>query len=469
MSTRRNTNTDTQGVIDRSDAICIIGAGPAGLSAARTFAGLGIDYEQFERHTDVGGIWDIDNPGSPMYESAHFISSRDTSGFFDFPMPKHFGDYPKRTQILEYTRNFADTFGLRERITFDCSVEKVHADGETWIVTPSVGPALRFGGVVCATGTNWHPRTPHHPGAFTGEIRHSVTHRSARDFAGKRVLIVGLGNSGADIACDAAQNADAAFISVRRGYHFIPKHIMGIPADQLEGKGRSLPRWIERPVMTAMLRFLVGDVTRWGLPKPDHKLFESHPLLNTQLLHHLQHGDISAKTDIARLDGSEVVFTDGSRETIDLVLYATGYEQRIPYMDDEYFQWSHGRPQEYLTAFNRKHRNLFTLGFLEVNSSAYTLFDNISNVIGQYLKDQTDRPRSAAEFEQLIATDQPDLSGGLGMVKSARHAGYLDAHTYKDYLATLREKMKWNDLTPGGYDKFPSALARATTRTLESR
>lgn len=140
MSTRRNTNTDTQGVIDRSDAICIIGAGPAGLSAARTFAGLGIDYEQFERHTDVGGIWDIDNPGSPMYESAHFISSRDTSGFFDFPMPKHFGDYPKRTQILEYTRNFADTFGLRERITFDCSVEKVHADGETWIVTPLWGP-----------------------------------------------------------------------------------------------------------------------------------------------------------------------------------------------------------------------------------------------------------------------------------------------------------------------------------------
>lgn len=439
-------------IVDRSDAICIIGAGPAGLSAARIFASLGIDYDQFERHTDVGGIWDIDNPGSPMYESAHFISSRDTSGFFDFPMPKHYGDYPSRTQILEYTKNFADAFHLREHIRFETGIENVRMDGDTWIVTPTDGSAIRYRGVVCATGTNWYPRLPEHPGTFTGEIRHSVTHRSAREFAGKRVLIVGLGNSGADIACDAAQNADAAFISVRRGYHFIPKHIMGIPADQFEGKGGSLPRWIERPVLTGVLRFLVGDVTRWGLPKPDHKLFESHPLLNTQLLHHLQHGDIVAKGDIARFDGDRVVFTDGSHETVDVVLYATGYEQRIPYMDDDYFQWSHGRPQEYLTVFNRRFHNLFTLGFLEVNSSAYTLFDNISNLIGQYLKDQTEREFAAAQFDGLIATDRPDLSGGLRLVKSARHAGYVDAHTYKDYLAEIRKKMGWTDLSRGDFD-----------------
>ncbi|WP_051461449.1 hypothetical protein [Tomitella biformata] len=114
---------------------------------------------------------------------------------------------------------------------------------------------------------------PQHPGEFNGEIRHTATHRSALAFRGKRVLIVGLGNSGPDIACDAAQNADASFISVRRGHHFIPQHITGIPADQFEKNGSSLPRWLERPVMTALLRLRVGDVRRWGLSKPDHKLF----------------------------------------------------------------------------------------------------------------------------------------------------------------------------------------------------
>ncbi|MBF6214730.1 NAD(P)-binding domain-containing protein [Nocardia puris] len=442
----------TETIIQREQAVAVVGAGPAGLSAARMLRLHGIDYDHFERHTDVGGLWDIDNPGTPMYESAHFISSRDVSGFYDFPMPGHFGDYPSRRQILEYTRNFADTFGLRHGIEFGTAVDSVVADGDGWLVTPAGGAPRRYRGVICASGTNWHPRIPHHPGEFDGEIRHAVTHRSAREFAGKRVLVVGLGNSGADIACDAAQSADAAFISVRRGYHIVPKHIFGVPADQLDESGASLPRWIERPVLAGLLRLLVGDVTRWGLPKPDHKLFESHPLLNSQLLHHLQHADITAKPDIARFDGPDVVFADGSRERVDVVLYATGYEMRIPYADPDLFSWNGDRPAQYLTAFNRRHRNLFTLGFLEVNSSAYTLFDNISHVLAQYLRDQTDRPAAAARFDHLIATHHPDLSGGLRMVSSARHAGYVDAKTYKKVLADVRTRMQWPDLEPGFAD-----------------
>lgn len=444
--------TESVDIIARDSAIAIIGAGPAGLSAARMLRHYGIEYDHFERHTDVGGIWDIDNPGTPMYGSAHFISSRDVSGFYDFPMPQHFGDYPSRRQILQYTRDFADTFALRENIEFGTSVDSVVPDGPSWIVTPSGGTPRRYRGVICASGTNWHPRMPQHPGTFDGEIRHAVTHRRAGDFAGKRILVVGLGNSGADIACDAAQAADAAFISVRRGYHIVPKHIFGIPADEFDDTGAALPRWIERPLVTGLLRLIVGDVTRWGLPKPDHKLFESHPLLNSQLLHHLQHADITVKPDIARFDGPEVVFTDGSREQVDLVLYATGYEMRIPYVDADLFAWNGDRPAQYLTAFNRRQHNLFTLGFVEVNSSAYTLFDNISNVIAQYLRDQATRPAAAAQFDRLIATDDPDLTGSLRMVKSARHAGYVDAKTYKKTLARVRKQLGWSDLQPGFAD-----------------
>lgn len=444
----------TENIVDRSSAVAIVGAGPAGLSVARMFRKYGVDYDQFERHSGVGGIWDIDNPGSPMYESAHFISSRDMSGFYDYPMPKTFADYPTRKQILQYTQSFADEFGLVDGIEFDNGVTRVDEDGDGWLVTTEDGTARRYKGVVCASGTNWCPRIPQHPGEFDGETRHAVTYRSGREFQGKRVLVVGLGNSAADIACDAAQHADAAFLSTRRGYHIIPKHLFGVPVDQLDDGPVAIPRWIERPVMTALLRLIVGDVTRWGLPKPDHRLFESHPLLNSQLLHHLQHGDITVEPEIERFDGRDVVFTDGSREQIDLVLYATGYQMRIPYIDESYFAWNGDRPAQYLTAFNRNHKNLFTLGYIETNSSAYTLFDNVSNLVAQYVAAQDSDPALAARFDSLIATDDPDLSGGLALVESDRHKGYIDSKTIRKNIGRVLKRTGFTPLAPGFADSL---------------
>ncbi len=444
-----------EAVLDRRDAVAVIGAGPAGLSIARMLRLRGIEYDHFERHTEIGGLWDMDNPGTPMYESAHFISSRDTSGFFDFPMPRHYGDYPSRTQVLEYTRSFADTFGLREGIHLGTAVERVEpAPEDTWLVTTADGTTRHYRAVVCATGTNWHPRVPQHPGTFNGEVRHAVTHTRASDFAGKRVLVVGLGNSGADIACDAAQAADAAFVSVRRGYYVIPKHVFGVPSDQFEEGGDWVPRWLERAAVTGLLRLLVGDITKWGLPKPDHRIFESHPLLNSQLLHHLQHADLAVRPDLASFDGDEVVFVDGTRERIDVVLYATGYEMRIPYVDPQLLRWNGDRPDQYLTAFNREHPTLFTLGYVEVNSSAYTLFDNISDLLARYLDAQRNDPATARTFEHLLATHQPDLSGGIDLVASPRHAGYVDAKAYKKALAVVRRTTGWKPLRAGFADSL---------------
>ena len=458
--------TDAASTIqDRSDQVCIIGAGPAGLSIARALKRVGIPYEQFERHSDVGGLWDPANPGSPVYRNAHFISSRDTSGFFDFPMPKGFPDYPHNQDILAYTRAFAAAFGLRERIAFNTPVLSVEQDGDTWLVHLGEDDVRRYRAVVCCTGTNWHPNLPRHPGDFNGEIRHSVSYYDPEEFRGKRVLIVGAGNSGADIACDAAANADRAFISMRRGYHIIPKHIFGVPVDEFAEKGPNLPMWLERPVFSLLLRCVVGNTARWGVPKPDHRLFESHPLLNTQLLHYLQHGDIRVKGDIERFDGDDVVFRDGSRERIDLVLYATGYDMRLPYVPEDCFDWHHGRPDLYLRAFARKRHNLFALGFLETNSSAYTLFDRIAQLIANYLHDQTAAPERAAEFEQLIRDDRTPLNGGLHFIDSARHEGYIEIHAYKAYIEKLRKRFGWPEMTPGFFAEVQHAAVEPELRT----
>lgn len=438
--------------IDCGDAVCIVGAGPAGLSVARALKQRGIAYEQFERFRDVGGIWDLENPGTPMYHSAHFISSRQTSGFYDFPMPASYPDYPSNRQILAYTRSFARAFDLYPAIRFDTAVEQALPVGDRWQIRLAGGETRSYRALICATGTNWHPRLPHHPGSFNGEIRHSVTYKHADEFRGRRVLIVGLGNSGADIACDAAAHADAAFVSVRRGYHFIPKHIFGVPTDEFAEKGPSLPLWLERPIFGLLLRMAVGDVSRLGLPKPDHQLFESHPLLNAQLLHYLQHGDIRAKGDVECFDGDEVAFKDGSRERVDLVLYATGYDMRIPFLPDDALTWSGGRPDLYLRAFSRRHPTLFGLGYLETNSSAYTLFDRISQMVASYLHDRAHRPDQARAFEALIRSDQPDLTRGIRFIDSDRTRGYIEIHAYKRYVENLRKRMGWPALAPGCFD-----------------
>lgn len=433
--------------------VVVIGAGPAGLAAARALRVRRIPYVQIERHSDVGGIWDMDNPGSPMYRSAHFISSRDKSGFLGFPMPADFADYPSREQILRYTRSFARRYDLMGGIRFDTSVQSVTQDDRTgeWTVTTDSG-AIAASAVICCTGVTWDARIPEVPGSFDGEIRHSVSYRDPSEFRGKRVLIVGLGNSGADIACDAAANADRAFISTRRGYHFIPKHILGAPSDETEW----LPIWGERLLYRLFAPLVIGDTRRWGLPKPDHRLFETHPLINTQLLHHLQHGDITAKPGLSRFDENGVFFTDGSHEVVDLVLFATGYDMSIPYLPTDYLPWVGGRPKMYLNAFAER-PGLFGVSYIEVNSSAYTLFDRIAHLIAAHLDDVRHSRARARRFRRLVRTEKPDLTGGIRFVGSERHATYVEVRAYKKELRRVSRRMGWPEPDPARFAALVSA------------
>lgn len=426
-----------------NDDTCIIGAGPAGLAVARALSQRDLPYTHLERHSGPGGAWDIENPGSPMYESAHFISSKTLSGFSGFPMPDHFADYPGHRQILEYLRAFADTYGLTERIAFDTEVAGIRRESDgTWTVTRRSGARTRHSAVVVCSGSQWYPNIPEIPGDFTGEVRHTQTYRSPTELHGKRVLVVGGGNSGCDIACDAARSAASASISMRRGYWFIPKHIFGKPVDVFADEGPTMPMWLEQFVFGRMLRLLNGDPERLGLQKPDHKLFETHPVINSQLLHHLQHGDITARRDIATTQGNTVTYTDGTREEIDLILLATGYRHRVPFAQEYFGDEQH--PDLYLSSFSREHSGLFGVGFVETNSGAYQLFDLQAQMIGSYLADQHARPDLARRFAARVRTDKPDLSGGIRFDASPRHRGYVDAVALKKYLHRIVREQGWD-------------------------
>jgi amino acid transporter len=437
---------------------CVVGGGPAGLITARALRLEGIEYDQFERHTDVGGIWDIDNPGSPMYESAHFISSKYTSGFYGFPMPDSFPDYPDHRQLLGYIRDFTDAYGLRERITLGVSVECAEPVGTDaaggWDVRLSTGEVRHYAGVVCATGVTWHPALPDYPGLddFGGEVRHVVTYRDPGELRGRRVLVVGGGNSGVDIAGDAAQHAAAAYLSLRRGYRFVPKHMFGVPTDVFLGGQMQPPKGVVVPDdPSKLLDAIVGDLARFGLQPPDHDALQTHPIMNSQVLHYLAHGDLVAKRDVARFTRTGAVFADGSEEELDLVLFATGYDYRIPYLDPALLEWRNGRPQLYLNVLHRTLRGLSVIGAVEFASAAYQRFDEMAGlvVMDAHIEQTGD---GLARWREMKAHDDPDLRGHMTYLDSPRHTNYVEVGTYQRVVAQTKAAFGWPDPGPATYD-----------------
>lgn len=442
---------------DRRERVCIIGAGPAGLAMARALTVRGIPYDQLERHTGVGGIWDIDAPGSPIYDSAHFISSRTLSGFGGYPMSEDLPDYPSHRQVLAYLRGFADAYDLTPGIELGVTVTTIERQrDDTWLVQRQDGRITRYRAVVCCSGTQWTPNLPPLPGEFDGELIHSRDYRSLDQVRGRRVLVIGGGNSGCDIVVDASRVARSAVISMRRGYWFIPKHVFGVPSDVFAERGPELPMWLQQRVFAALLRLLTGRPSRLGLLDPDHRPFETHPVLNSNLFIALQHGDVRGRPGIARVDGSTVTFVDGTSEDVDLIISATGYRRAIPYA--QRYVGSEQHPDLYLTSFSREHPGLYGVGFIETNSGAFGHFDELAQMIASHLDDQTHRPRAAAEFRTLIESDRPDLTGGIRFVRSPRHLGYVDAHTFRRYRKALFERMGWRMITEPPTDARRAAV-----------
>jgi Flavin-binding monooxygenase-like len=258
--------------------------------------------------------------------------------------------------------------------------------------------------------------------------------------------VVGAGNSGVDIVCDAARHASQTFLSVRRGYRFFPKHIAGVPTDALVNGYIDPPKGVVVSAdINRMLDAFVGDVTRLGLPAPDHDALSSHPIMNTQVLHHLAHGDIAPRPDVDHLTETGVVFKDGTHEEVDEIILATGYEYRMPFLDEGLLTWKQGHPQLYLNVFSRELDSLYVLGFVEFADAAYRRFDEMAQLVMIDINARETGIRKD-EITELKRTDTPDLRGRVRYVDSARHANYVERTTYMAYLAQFRDRFGWHDV-----------------------
>jgi len=425
-------NTDTR------EQIALIGAGPSGLAAARNLQKLGLPFQGFEAYSDVGGLWNIANPRSTVYESAHLISSKRMTEFTEFPMDDDVADYPSHRELQRYFAAYADRFALREHFRFGCRVTAVEPIGDgaaplwrlRWTEGDGAERSAEFKAVVIANGTLAEPNMPRFDGNFSGELLHTSAYKSAEVFKGKRVLIIGAGNSGCDIAVDAVHQAASVDISVRRGYYFVPKYVFGKPADTVGGK-LTLPPWLKQALDSRILQWFTGDPVRFGFPKPAYKMYESHPVVNSLILHHLGHGDIHVRPDVARFDGRTVHFKDGTARDYDLVMAATGYQLHYPFIDRALLNWQGMAPRLFLNIFSPKFTNLAVVGMVEASGLGWQGRYEQAELVARFFKAQRDDPPAAARFAARLAGPPPDMSGGFKYLKLERMAYYVNKDVYR--------------------------------------
>ncbi len=435
------------GVVDRGAAWCVIGAGPHGLSALKALLQHGIDADGFEREPDLGGNWNFGAENSRVYESTHVISTKPFTQFPDFPMPDDYPDYPSHRQVHRYFRRYAEHFGLLDHLSFETDIVRVVpvAGTDRWDVTvrerlTGTEQTRRYDGVAVANGHNWWPKTPAYPGQqdFAGEILHSADYKGADVLRGRRVLVVGAGNTGCDVAVESAQNAATTWHSTRRGYYYNPKYAMGRPSDQTADLllALRLPLSVRRALFKATLAVTVGDPTRFGLAKPDHKLFETHPIVNQQLVYYVGHGEIIPKPDIERFEPDRVVFTDGSSAEVDLVLFCTGYLAVFPFLAADLLNIEGDHPQLARQIFTPRSPTLAVSGLIQPDSGQWTIAHWQGMEIATYARLRLDNPAAATGFHAgVVAEIAQRFSGGSHYKGSSRHY-YEIAH--QDYLRVLQ-------------------------------
>jgi dimethylaniline monooxygenase (N-oxide forming) len=431
-----------------AEKVCVIGAGSSGIAVCQVLNARGIGFDCFEKGSEVGGNWryENDNGMSSAYRSLHINTSRGLMAYKTYPMPEDYPDYPNHFQIARYFDDYVDHFGLREKIRFRTEVKKVEpADGE-WDVTVEGADGgretNRYRAVIVANGHHWDARWPEpaFPGAdeFEGEQIHVHNYREPEVLRGKRVLVLGIGNSATDIAVESSRIAEQTFLAMRRGAYVMPKYLNGKPTDEAGSRLLTMmPLPVQRFVLARMLGLTAGDMTAYGLPQPDHKLLEAHPTVSAELLSRLGHGDLAVKPNIERFPGGRTVrFVDGSEEEIDLVVYCTGYKISFPFFDPGLVSAKDNRLPLYRRVVSVEHPGLYFIGFIQPLGAIMPLAEAQAEWVADLLSGRGQLP-PATEMREAIADEERKMRKRY--IASKRHTIQVDFHPY---LRQLRRERK---------------------------
>ena len=423
--------------------VCIIGAGSSGIAGAKVLAEHGVPFDCFEVSDEVGGNWAFGNANgmSSAYRSLHINTSRERMEYSDFPMPKDWPDFCHHALIKQYFNDYVDHFGIRDRITFSTAVKRAARgpDG-VWEVALSTGETRHYDAVVVANGHHWDPRWPEpaFPGAdtFAGRQMHSHEYVDTQGFEGKKVVVLGMGNSAMDIAVEVSLVTERTLLAARRGAWIIPNYLFGKPSDQLPVNPR-IPFSLRQRWVHELVKRVVGSPAAFGLPEPDHIVGQAHPTISNYILARVAHGEVVPKPNIAAFEGSSVRFADGSvEEDVDVVVYCTGYKVTFPFFDEDLISAPDNDLPLYRRVFHPEVDNVFFLSLLQPLGATMPLAEAQAHWVARFLRGEYQLPPPAdvrADMERERARMFKRY------VTSKRHTMQVD---FDDYLFELRRELR---------------------------
>lgn len=327
--------------------VYIIGGGPGGLSVAHALRAHGLRAVVLEKSDRVGASW------RRHYDRLHLHTTRRLSGLPGLPMPRRFGRWVSRDDVVRYLEKYAEHHDLEIVTGVEVSRVEPAADGSGWLLRATGGRELTGAAVVVATGHNHTPRIPDWPGRadYTGDLVHAGEYRNPAPYAGRDVLVVGVGNTGAEIAVDLVEGGAARVrLAIRTTPHIVRRSTAGWPAQRTSILVRRLPVGLVDRLARPVARLSVPDLSAHGLPRPDSGLYSrvkegAIPVLDVGLVDAVRKGRVEIVAAVDGFEGGKVLLADGSRVSPDAVIAATGYvrglEDLIGHLD---VLDTHGRP-----------------------------------------------------------------------------------------------------------------------------
>lgn len=441
--------------------VCIIGAGPSGITAAKNCQQNGISYDIFEKNDKVGGNWVFNSKTghSSVYENTHIISSRTMSEYEDYPMPSHYPDYPRHDQLQQYFESYTKHFGVYDQIKFHHTIDHVtKTETGQWRVeyTDDQGQShtKTYDYLMVCNGHHWMPKYPQYEGEFTGKWMHSHDFKGVTDeWRGKKILVIGAGNSACDVAVESARVSKNVYLSMRSPQWFVPKFMLGYPADILVKSIERLPAKVRQTLLTKMVKAFTGNYADFGLPVNNKPMLTQHPTANSDFIDFVRHGKIFPKPAIKRLDGKYVEFVDGTRQEFDIICCCTGFWTVFPFFDKNFidFQYSEKLPL-YRKMMHAEHDNLYFIGLFQPLGCIWPAADHQANLACQEILGKYQRPKDMKKaIQQEIDHPHYQFEGGQ------RHAAEVD---YNEFRAELVSDLK----TAGVY--IPERKAPVSLRQL---
>lgn len=382
--------------------VCIVGAGVGGLSMARALKRKHIAFDCFDKRDRIGGIWAFDHTGehTSVWHSMNMNTPKGLYQFSDFPMPSHYPDFPSHRQVHAYLDSFVEHFALRDSIHLECPVQHTErlADG-TWRVTLGSGEVRHYDALVVANGHHNTPNLPDYAATARIDSIHSKHYRYRHPYQDKTVMVVGVGNSGAQIAVDVSHDARMTYLSLRRGVYVLPHYLFGIRVDKVMGPlndwwvKKLLPYPLTGLMFTGLYKLLIAKRKQLGMPKPDHLMMSSLPTLSENFANRVGDGKLKVVPQVQRIEGNTVHFVDGSSLEVDAVIYATGYHTDFPFLPQSLLQIEENRIPLYQRIFLPEVPNLAFIGvFQAVTWGFLDMMERQAEVAADYFAGAYQRP-----------------------------------------------------------------------------